>query len=199
MITTPAPLAANPLAFALARLVKVASSGADHTARCPAHEDARPSLKVSLAQDKRILLHCYAGCDLDAILRALELSATDLYVDPKHGRRVVAVYDYRDEASQLLRQVIRYAPKGFAQRRPDGRGGWSWDAQGVCDTLYRLPHLRDQTRVFVVEGEKDVDRLVSSRQCAATTNPGGARKWTEALTDQLVRARAGGAHPAGRR
>lgn len=41
-------------------------------AKCPAHEDRSPSLKVTDAGD-RILLHCYAGCSTDDILTALGL------------------------------------------------------------------------------------------------------------------------------
>jgi hypothetical protein len=37
------------------------------------------------------------------------------------SRRVVATYDYRDESGALRYQVVRYDPKTFRQRRPDGR------------------------------------------------------------------------------
>lgn len=41
-------------------------------AKCPAHEDHSPSLKVTDAGD-RLLLVCYAGCSVDDILAALGL------------------------------------------------------------------------------------------------------------------------------
>jgi hypothetical protein len=37
---------------------------------CPAHDDRTPSLSVRLGRT-RLLFHCFAGCDADAILRAL--------------------------------------------------------------------------------------------------------------------------------
>jgi hypothetical protein len=40
-------------------------------------------------------------------------------------------YDYRDESGTLLFQVCRIEPKDFRQRRPDGRGGWTWSVKGV--------------------------------------------------------------------
>src|SRR5262245_55268962 len=79
-------------------------------------------------------------------------------------RRVVAVYDYRDEDGRLLYQTVRYEPKDFRQRRPDGQGGWVYRLDGVRRVLYRLPELNtaDRSRpVFVVEGEKDADRLAA--------------------------------------
>lgn len=39
--------------------------------RCPAHDDRTPSLSVRPGR-RRLLLHCFAGCDASAILRALE-------------------------------------------------------------------------------------------------------------------------------
>ena len=39
--------------------------------RCPAHDDKSPSLSVK--QDGgRLLLHCFAGCEYEAIVEALE-------------------------------------------------------------------------------------------------------------------------------
>lgn len=100
---------------------------------------------------------------------------------PKH-RRIVATYDYRDESGAVLFQVVRFSPKIFRQRRPDGSGGWSWRVKGVRQVPYRLPELlaeRDAP-VFIVEGEKDVDRLVGLG-LVATCNAGGANKWPDAL------------------
>ena len=38
--------------------------------------------------------------------------------------REVAWYDYRDEQGLLLFQTVRFDPKSFAYRQPDGKGGW---------------------------------------------------------------------------
>jgi len=40
-------------------------------ARCPAHDDKVPSLGVYVGQDnKRLVLHCFAGCSVGEILRS---------------------------------------------------------------------------------------------------------------------------------
>ncbi|MDP6526626.1 MAG: DUF927 domain-containing protein, partial [Kiritimatiellia bacterium] len=103
---------------------------------------------------------------------------------PKRGskrpsRRIVATYDYTDEDGTLLFQTVRYDPKDFAQRQPDGKGGWKWNLEGVRRVLYRLPELlaADPAKpVFIVEGEKDADNLIKLG-LVATTNPMGAGKW----------------------
>ena len=87
------------------------------TARCPAHDDAKPSLSVTLGEDQRILAKCFAGCDLAAIVRALGIEVGDLFVGPAPARpEFDAVYDYRDERGALLFQVVRGRGKRFRQR-----------------------------------------------------------------------------------
>jgi DNA polymerase-1 len=107
-------------------------------------------------------------------------------------RRIVAVYDYQDEAGCLRFQTVRYDPKDFRQRRPDGKGGWIWSLAEVPRLLYRLPELFAadvNTPVFIPEGEKDVDNLRAAG-LIATTNPMGAGKWrcefNEALRGRQV-------------
>jgi 5S rRNA maturation endonuclease (ribonuclease M5) len=83
--------------------------------------------------------------------------------------------------------AVRLEPKSFRQRRPDGRGGHLWSLGDVRRVPYRLRDLQGQARILIVEGEKDADNLWALG-LAATTNAGGAGKWTAALTADLVRA-----------
>lgn len=39
--------------------------------RCPNHEDRAPSLSWRLANDGRVLLHCFAGCEFGEIVAAV--------------------------------------------------------------------------------------------------------------------------------
>jgi hypothetical protein len=100
---------------------------------------------------------------------------------------IAATYDYGDEQGVLLFQTVRYCPKDFKQRRPDGRGGWIWDLNGAPRLLYRLPELlaadSSQT-VFIPEGEKDVDNL-RGLGLVATTNPLGAGRWRWEFNEAL--------------
>ena len=100
---------------------------------------------------------------------------------PEPGRsKIVATYDYRDAAGGLAFQVVRFEPKDFRQRRPDGKGGWVWKMQGVRLVPFRLPETVDaissKRTVYIAEGEKGVNALVSIG-LAATCSPGGAGKW----------------------
>lgn len=105
--------------------------------QCPAHEDSTNSLHVTLKEDEsgnpKILLHCHAGCDTVAIVRALNETYSSLFpdrtrrnqaADGKKGSgscddkgKPVKVYSYRDATGKVLHQTLRYEPKKFTQRR----------------------------------------------------------------------------------
>jgi hypothetical protein len=48
-------------------------------ARCPSHDDRRPSLSVRELDDGRVLLHCFAGCNIHEVLTATGLTINDLF------------------------------------------------------------------------------------------------------------------------
>lgn len=91
----------------------------------------------------------------------------------------VKSYDYTDESGKLLFQVVRYEPKDFRQRAPDGNGGWVYKLEGVRRVPYNLPKILKADFIWIVEGEKDADTLNAIPGFVATTNCGGAKKWTE--------------------
>ena len=99
-------------------------------------------------------------------------------------KKVEATYRYTDEHGKLLFEVVRFKPKDFRQRRPDGNGGWVWNLRGVRRVLYRLPEVVKAEQVFVVEGERDADML-ASWGVAATTNPAGAGQWKPEYSEFL--------------
>ena len=111
----------------------------------------------------------------DVIERAV-MAAAEAQSSYKH-KKIVATYDYTDAEGKLLYQVVRYEPKDFRQRRPDGNGGWTWklDERRVP---YRWPELVQfpDAPVFFCEGEKDADNVAALNLCATTIASG---KWTE--------------------
>jgi len=107
----------------------------------------------------------------------------------------VATYDYTDENGKLVFQKVRFVDengkKTFRQRRPDGKGGWVYNLDGVDQVLYNLPEVQkavmEGRTIVVVEGEKDVETLKSLGK-TATTMPGGAGKWHDHHTSVLAKA-----------
>lgn len=96
--------------------------------------------------------------------------------------KIVATYDYTDKQGKLLYQKVRFKPKSFQQRRPDGNGDYIYDLNGVKPVLYRLPELLSANgeHIFITEGEKDSDRLHDEGLTATTS--GSAQSWKDRFT-----------------
>lgn len=99
-----------PADIFLARLEGVKPrQGGGWVALCPAHDDRSPSLSVSIGDDGRVLIYCFAGCGAGDVVAAVGLSLSDLF-DQTHNndhsgrqprqrqrftaRDVVAVFDH---------------------------------------------------------------------------------------------------------
>lgn len=162
---------------------------------CPAHDDHNPSADWHRTKHTWRCRACNVGGGALDLARRLGVDLPErrdttrpAAPAPQQKRRAIAAYSYVDEAGQLLYQSIRFEPKSFSQRRPDGNGGWIWNVTEVRKVPYNLPGILagadepwNQPIVYVVEGEKDADRL-NSLGCVATTNVAGAGKWTDDLS-----------------
>jgi putative DNA primase/helicase len=171
-------------------------SGTQVLAPGPGHspKDRSLSIKVDAGAPDGFLVHSFAPGDdpiacKDYVRERLGLppwkgSASGA----RNGKIIVATYDYIDEAGKLLFQVVRYAPKGFRQRRPDGNGEWIWSLGETSRVLYRCPELAEavalERTIFIAEGEKAVDALVMLG-VPATCSPGGAKKWCDEYSQHL--------------
>jgi hypothetical protein len=105
-------------------------------------------------------------------------------------KRIVQVYKYYDVNGNLVHEAVRYGPKDFRQRRPAPAkpGEYIWSLKGIEPVLYHLPLVlaavqRGET-IYLVEGEKDVDTLLSLG-VTATSNPMGACKWRKSYSEAL--------------
>jgi hypothetical protein len=159
--------------------------GAEIVFRCPTpeHVDKHPSAWWNGEKAAWLCRSCGAKGGAVELARLIGSDITAY----RASARVVACYDYRDERGNLLYQVERLEPKSFRQRRPRGAGGWTYRLGEVRRVLYRLPELLAAdpiAPVFVVEGEKDADRLASIG-LVATTNAGGAGKWRDSYSKAL--------------
>lgn len=174
-------------------------NGTGWTAKCPAHDDRVASLSIGQGDDGRALLTCHAGCDTRTVLDAVGLRTRDLFPPretastgngqrPRTVPREVAQYTYRDEDRVPVFVVVRLDPKGFRQYQLDEHGNRRGSLGDARRVLYRLDRIHaargeGRTRLVVVEGEKDADRLAAAVEVAypgttvVTTSPAGAGNW----------------------
>lgn len=176
----------------------VKQTGREWRGPCPIHQGTRFSFAVD---PKTGLWICHSQCgrggsifELEMAISGFGFSRAATEVDhligwPTHGAqkgagRIVDTYDYTDPSGNLIYQCVRYSPKNFKQRRPNGRGAWIWNLKGIETVLFRLPRVASAQTVLVAEGEKDVLKL-ESLGFTATCNPMGAKKWKDRYSDVL--------------
>jgi hypothetical protein len=83
--------------------------------RCPAHDDRIPSLSVRPGRT-RLLLHCFAGCEAAAILRALE---AERLIEPSAGAKLAAGRRDDDDARAAAARRIWSEARAIAGTRAE--------------------------------------------------------------------------------
>ena len=146
----------------LPRLEGVRRLGDGWVARCPAHQDRTPSLAVRRVDD-RVLLHCHAGCTVDDICAALEVSINSLFDNAVRSGSLNAAARLREraarglerwrserltEACELLRNLDQLAADAVRMLRMDDTNETAWAA--LATAYHRIVTL-----------EWDFDRLNS--------------------------------------
>lgn len=75
----------NPLDLLLSKLEKLKRTGSNkYIACCPSHDDVSPSLAIR-EDHGRLLLHCFAGCDTEAVLASVGLTFSDIMPNESKG------------------------------------------------------------------------------------------------------------------
>lgn len=172
-------------------------TGSGYIACCPGHEDENPSLSLSQSNDGKILLTCFAGCSIEDICASLNIQMSDLFEKPISQQEAKkTVYSYRDEKNKELYRKIRIEPgfdgrtKSFYSERTDENGTVLKNLKGCRKVLYRLPEvlkgISQNAQIFLVEGEKDVEKL-SKYDLVATTSL-ESLKWMDEFTEILKEA-----------
>jgi hypothetical protein len=86
-------------------------------AKCPAHDDRSPSLSIKEGEAGRVLLRCWAGCELSAVLKAVGLTVASLFPGPpptpeqrqavaQERERKAAIADQEREVRRKSRQRV---------------------------------------------------------------------------------------------
>ena len=161
------------------KLEQVKHNNNSIVALCPSHDDKNPSLTASCNGEK-ILVKCQAGCTFKEVVSALGMKQSQFFI-PKEKtppKKPVATYRYEDKDGDHVMDVVRFEPKGFSQRGPNGEKTLG----GITRVPFRLPQLltgiKEGREILILEGEKDCDNA-EKLGLVATTFAGGAGKWRE--------------------
>lgn len=169
--------------------------------------DKNPSLSIK-EDNGKLLFHCHGGCDQHSVFDAvrernllpalqrqeysLALIKGELMTMPTLEQE----WEYKDEAGETLFVKRRFkvnSEKGktYSLHKVDAAGRRQGSMTGARIVPYRLPELinaREAGRaIYLVEGEKAADALVSIG-AIATTSHAGASHWPSDITQYFTGA-----------
>ena len=169
--------------------------------------DKNPSLSIT-EQNGKYLFHCHGGCDQHSVFDAVRernllpsiqrqdysfaLIKGELMTMPTLEQE----WEYKDEAGETLFVKRRFKTntekgKTYSLHKVDAAGNRKGSMTGARIVPYRLPELinaREAGRaVYLVEGEKAADALVSIG-AIATTSHAGASHWPDDITQYFTGA-----------
>ena len=96
----------------IARLQGVQGRGPRWRAICPAHQSKHGTRSLSIfeADDGRVLIHCHAGCDVQAIVAAVGLDLGDLFppkpIGDHYRPRIRKPWSVRDVIAALKHELM---------------------------------------------------------------------------------------------
>lgn len=178
--------------MSLAETIATALGGAKKTpggylCKCPCHDDSeqKPSLSIK-ETEKGLIFNCFANCAWEDIKAYLESRGLipKRKADRYEGARF---YIYRDIVGNVLCRKVKLPSKKMWFERLEGTGsGAKWIAglNEMSVPLYNLKSVLESDPIYLCEGEKDAETIISTGLCG-TTNHAGAKSWKAELSDQL--------------
>ena len=153
----------------------------------PGHspQDRSLAVKLSDTDPAGYVVHSFAGDDpikcKDYVREKRGMPPWEPSRGNGHDRDpVVASYVYRDAHNKPHLRVQRTAAKRFWQQHFNGNG---WEKGAPKERIpYRLPELLaadPAAPIYIVEGEKDADRLASLGFVVTTSSGGSNGKWPD--------------------
>lgn len=171
--------------------------GDRYDCNCPAHDDRIESLTITDNGDD-LLLYCHGGCSFEEILNALKNRGLVDSLEKKRGggssskkvidfsKNRIHTYRYLDGTECVQKVVIKRGDKKmpfFRRHLEDGTVITEGATKGIEIPLYALPELMNavnvEKTVYLCEGEKDVDTILSLGLVGTTNYEGGAGKWKQ--------------------
>jgi hypothetical protein len=169
---TQSPTCPSGMGARLARKVVTADQVAEHLngrrtgagkwqAKCPGHADRSPSLSIKEGKDGRVLVKCWAGCELSAVLKACGLTLRNLFPDgpPPSYAQLKAAAEKREckaaataKERALLHRLVARREKLSAVVRELGSKLASRPGDDALATLFHLACDRLHAVEHEVEG-----------------------------------------------
>jgi len=167
--------------------------------------DKNPSLSVHIDDEGKVLFHCHGGCTQESVFQTIRdmqlLPELEERPDPLANIKPLPKVEFQqewqyqdeDRVTVFVKHRLRVGESGKTYRlyKVDSDGK-RYPTMGDARIVpYKLPELLDAKTagriIYLAEGEKAVDALMSLG-VAATTAHSGAGHWPEAITEYFAGA-----------
>jgi hypothetical protein len=167
--------------------------------------DKNPSLSVHIDDSGKPLFHCHSGCTQESVFQTIRdmqlLPELEERPDPLANIKPLPKVEFQqewqyqdeDRVTVFIKHRLRVGESGKTYRlyKVDSDGKRSTTLGDARIVPYKLPELLDAKTagriIYLAEGEKAVDALMSLG-VAATTAHSGAGHWPEAITEYFAGA-----------
>lgn len=167
--------------------------------------DKNPSLSVHIDDSGKPLFHCHSGCTQESVFQTIRdmqlLPELEERPDPLANIKPLPKIEFQqewqyqdeDRVTVFVKHRLRVGESGKTYRlyKVDSDGRRSTTLGDAKIVPYRLPELLDAKTagriIYLAEGEKAVDALMSLG-VVATTAHSGAGHWPEAITEYFAGA-----------
>ena len=169
--------------------------------------DKNPSLSISEGPDGKPLFHCHGGCDQITVFSVMRERGLLPEMEPRPellsriqppavSRQLEQEWNYTDEEGVILFIKQRYRTtdskgKDYKLIKVDEAGRRHATMGDARIVPYRLPDLLDAVGkgryVYLTEGEKAADAIISLGS-VATTSHAGSGHWPESITEYFAGA-----------
>lgn len=153
--------------------------------RCPAHDDADPSLSITERPD-RVLVHCFAGCDQMAVIRALQSaglwSERDEHGLPARRAPRLREPDPQMDADEMARRDAARQMWAAAGPMPGSAAALYMWSRGLSLVKFP-PTLRAAAALYNSESKTSLPALVAAIQDGCNKVTAVQRIW---VLDKLI-------------
>lgn len=151
--------------------------------KCPCHDDRTASLSITQGE-RELIYNCFAGCKWEDVKQKLTnmglLPSNNGTYDKYAGAKF---YTYRDKNGAILCRKVKMPDKKMWFERYES-GQYIPGLQGAQIPLYNLQAVMNADLIYLCEGEKDAETIISAG-LVGTTNHAGAKSWHPTLTEHL--------------
>lgn len=155
---------------------------------CQTNPTAKEAKKLYIKRtDETILVDCKRGCDPVEILKIVNpFSKEDFKKSVEF--KIFREHTYRDKEGKPYAKKVYYTKDGnkstYWQRLENNQ--WVTGLDGLKPSLYQLDKLKGKhDTVYIAEGEKDVDTLMSMGFVATSPPNGASGRWLASYTTSI--------------